>query len=77
MIPGESKREWKVSLSEQLEKIGSAYNLLIEVNFEAAELVRQSRGTPEEPTYAAFQKAVEKAMDLLLEARRKVGKYCG
>ena len=77
MIPGESKREWKVGLPEQLGKIGTAYNLLIEVKFEAAELARQSRGTPEEPTYAAFQECVEKAMGFLVEARRKVGTYCG
>jgi hypothetical protein len=77
MIPGESKREWKVGLSEQLGKLGTAYNLLVEVRFETAELVRQRRGTPDEPAYAAFQECVEKAMGLLVEARRKVGTYCG
>ena len=61
----------------QLEKVGAAYNLLLEVDFEAGELLRQSRGLQEERICMEFKSCVERAMEMLLEARRKAGTYCG
>jgi hypothetical protein len=74
---GGSKREWKVGYPEQLQKIGAAYNILLEVSFEAGELLRQKRGSAEEPTCREFLECVDQAMNLLLEARRRAGSYCG
>jgi hypothetical protein len=74
---GESRREWKVGFAEQLQKIGAAYNLLLEVSHEAGELLRQKQGSADEQTCREFRDCVEKAMNMLLEARRKAGTYCG
>ena len=72
-----SRREWKTDLPQQLEKVGTAYNLLREVSFEAEELLRLRRGTPEERDYLSFKEGVDKAMSSLVEARRRVLAYCG
>ena len=73
----ESRREWIIDIPHQLEQVSAAYNLLLEVSFEAAELLRVRQGSPAEKDFQEFKNSVEKAMSLLLEARRKLISYCG
>ena len=72
-----SRREWKTDLPQQLEKVGAAHNLLRQVSFEAEELLRLQRGTPEEKDYLGFKQDIDNAMSLLVEARRRLLAYCG
>ena len=72
-----SRREWKTDLPQQLEKVGAAYDLLRQVSFEAEELLRLQRGTPQEKDYLGFKHDIDDAMGLLVEARRRVLAYCG